>query len=44
MGAQRRGTDKRRAFYLSALQIDRIDFLSCQADKPHGANVHQKSL
>jgi hypothetical protein len=38
MGAQRRGTDKRRAFYLPALQIDRIDLLSCLAGKPHGLN------
>jgi len=29
MGAQRRGTDKRPAFYLPTPQIDRIDFLSC---------------
>ncbi|AHE72993.1 hypothetical protein M942_12665 [Enterobacter ludwigii] len=36
MGAQRRGTDKRRAFYLPALKIDRIDLLSCLAGKPHG--------
>ncbi len=38
MGAQRRGTDKRPAFYLPAVEIDRIDFLSCLTEKLHGAD------
>ena len=41
MGAQRRGTDKRPAFYLPTPQIDRIHLSACQAGKPHGA---QKAL
>jgi hypothetical protein len=31
MGAQRRGTDKRPAFYLPTPQIDRIHLRACQA-------------
>jgi hypothetical protein len=44
MGAQRRGTDKRPAFYLPTPQIDRIHLRACQAGKPHGAQDSGKTI
>jgi hypothetical protein len=44
MGAQRRGTDKRPAFYLPTPQIDRIHLRACLADKPHGVKDMGKMI
>jgi hypothetical protein len=44
MGAQRRGTDKRPAFYLPSPQIDRIHLCPCQASKPHGVEKAVKAI
>jgi hypothetical protein len=44
MGAQRRGTDKRPAFYLPTPQIDRIHLRACQAGKPHDVRRAVKAI